>query len=139
MRTIERLIFSLCILLPVFIHPSNFWAFFKVMLIWWNCLQVLNLLWFSFGFVVFCSAFCILGAKKVLLFIFIGLPTSCRCFFLGRSYSLAGKRVEAYALYCRARSLAENALKKFQAASDADQVCRWAKAFSFLWWRLLFV
>ncbi|KAH7522473.1 hypothetical protein FEM48_Zijuj07G0142400 [Ziziphus jujuba var. spinosa] len=45
-----------------------------------------------------------------------------RCFFLGRSYSLAGKRVEAYALYCRARSLAENALQKFQAASNADQI-----------------
>ncbi|KAL6182695.1 hypothetical protein ACLB2K_044108 [Fragaria x ananassa] len=45
-----------------------------------------------------------------------------RCFFLGRSYSLAGKRVEAYALYCRARSLAEDALQKFQAVDNADQV-----------------
>ncbi|KAF3457790.1 hypothetical protein FNV43_RR02449 [Rhamnella rubrinervis] len=44
-----------------------------------------------------------------------------RCFFLGRSYSLAGMRVEAYALYCRAHYLAENALEKFQAMGDADQ------------------
>ncbi|KAJ4838393.1 hypothetical protein Tsubulata_017421, partial [Turnera subulata] len=39
-----------------------------------------------------------------------------------RAQSLAGKRTEAYALYCRARSLAENALKKFQTVNDADQV-----------------
>ncbi|MBA0639249.1 hypothetical protein Gotri_020285 [Gossypium trilobum] len=45
-----------------------------------------------------------------------------RCFYLARSYSLAGKRSEAYALYCRARSLAENALQKFQAHSKTDQV-----------------
>ncbi|XP_050375843.1 uncharacterized protein LOC126793381 isoform X2 [Argentina anserina] len=45
-----------------------------------------------------------------------------RCFFLGRSYSLAGKRVEAYVLYCRARSLAEDALHKFQAVDSADQM-----------------
>ncbi|MBA0548005.1 hypothetical protein Golob_019129 [Gossypium lobatum] len=44
-----------------------------------------------------------------------------RCFYLARSYSLAGKRSEAYALYCRARSLAENALQKFQAHSKTDQ------------------
>ncbi|KAL5549146.1 hypothetical protein UlMin_004377 [Ulmus minor] len=44
-----------------------------------------------------------------------------RCFFLGRSYSLASMRVEAYALYSRARSLAENVLKKFQATGDSDQ------------------
>ncbi|KAL4593982.1 hypothetical protein ACB092_M003300 [Castanea dentata] len=31
-----------------------------------------------------------------------------RCFYLAKSYSLAGKRAEAYALYCRARSLAED-------------------------------
>lgn len=42
---------------------------------------------------------------------------------MGRSYSLAGKRAEAYALYCRARTLAENALQKFQAVDNADQVC----------------
>ncbi|TYH08930.1 hypothetical protein ES288_A07G056200v1 [Gossypium darwinii] len=45
-----------------------------------------------------------------------------RCFYLARSYSLAGKRSEAYALYCRARSLAENALWKFQAHSKTDQL-----------------
>ncbi|KAF3457900.1 hypothetical protein FNV43_RR02560 [Rhamnella rubrinervis] len=44
------------------------------------------------------------------------------CFFLGRSYSLAGMRVEAYALYCRACYLAENALEKFQAMGDPDQL-----------------
>lgn len=45
-----------------------------------------------------------------------------RCFFLGKSYSLAGMRTEAYALYSRARSLAEDALKKFQGAGAGDQV-----------------
>ncbi|XVF54773.1 hypothetical protein PTKIN_Ptkin05aG0208900 [Pterospermum kingtungense] len=45
-----------------------------------------------------------------------------RCFYLARSYSLAGKRAEAYALYCHARSLAENALQKFQTNSNSDQV-----------------
>ncbi|KAE8672278.1 Signal recognition particle-related / SRP-related isoform 3 [Hibiscus syriacus] len=44
-----------------------------------------------------------------------------RCFYLARSYSLAGKRSEAYLLYCRARSLAENALHKFQTHSKTDQ------------------
>ncbi|CAM8909650.1 unnamed protein product [Rhodiola kirilowii] len=44
-----------------------------------------------------------------------------RCFYLAKSYSLAGKRVEAYALYCRARTLAESALQKFQALGTADQ------------------
>ncbi|KAF5730997.1 Signal recognition particle-related / SRP-related isoform 1 [Tripterygium wilfordii] len=44
-----------------------------------------------------------------------------RCFFLARSYSLAGKRTEAYALYCHARSLAEDALQKFQARNDGHQ------------------
>ncbi|BBH03607.1 signal recognition particle-related / SRP-related protein [Prunus dulcis] len=39
-----------------------------------------------------------------------------------RSYSLAGKRVEAYALYCHARSLAETALQKFQAVNNGDQM-----------------
>ncbi|KAF5743652.1 Signal recognition particle-related / SRP-related isoform 3 [Tripterygium wilfordii] len=46
-----------------------------------------------------------------------------RCFFLARSYSLAGKRTEAYALYCHAQFLAEDALQKFQAHNDSDQVC----------------
>ncbi|XP_050121221.1 uncharacterized protein LOC126598887 isoform X1 [Malus sylvestris] len=44
-----------------------------------------------------------------------------RCFFLGKSYSLAGKRLEAYVLYCHARSLAENALQKFQSVNDGDE------------------
>lgn len=37
-----------------------------------------------------------------------------RCFYVAKSYSVAGKRAEAYALYCRARSLAEDALGKLQ-------------------------
>ncbi|CAF2144940.1 unnamed protein product [Brassica napus] len=44
-----------------------------------------------------------------------------RCFYLGKSYSLAGKRVEAYALFCRARSLAEDALNKFQNIGNKDE------------------
>ncbi|KAJ6764300.1 SIGNAL RECOGNITION PARTICLE 68 KDA PROTEIN [Salix koriyanagi] len=44
-----------------------------------------------------------------------------RCFYLAKSYSSAGKRTEAYALYCHARSLAENALKKFQTMMDTDE------------------
>ncbi|KAL5791587.1 hypothetical protein ACOSP7_000181 [Xanthoceras sorbifolium] len=47
-----------------------------------------------------------------------------RCFYLARSYSLAGKRAEAYALYCRARSLAENALQKFQHVNKNDQMIK---------------
>lgn len=45
-----------------------------------------------------------------------------RCFYLAKSYSSAGKRTEAYALYTRARSLADAALKKLQSANAADQV-----------------
>ncbi|XP_060208801.1 uncharacterized protein LOC132636112 [Lycium barbarum] len=45
-----------------------------------------------------------------------------RCFYLAKSYSSAGKRTEAYALYSRARSLADAALKKLQSANAADQV-----------------
>lgn len=37
-----------------------------------------------------------------------------RCFYVAKSYSVAGKRAEAYALYCRASSLAEDALGKLQ-------------------------
>ncbi|KAK7316861.1 hypothetical protein RJT34_00621 [Clitoria ternatea] len=37
-----------------------------------------------------------------------------RCFYVATSYGVAGKRAEAYALYCRARSLAEDALRKFK-------------------------
>ncbi|KAI3455149.1 hypothetical protein Pfo_011812 [Paulownia fortunei] len=44
-----------------------------------------------------------------------------RCFYLAKSYSLAGKRAEAYALFCRARSQVDTALKKFQSLSNADQ------------------
>ncbi|KAK6794200.1 hypothetical protein RDI58_007653 [Solanum bulbocastanum] len=45
-----------------------------------------------------------------------------RCFYLAKSYSSAGKRTEAYALYSRARSLADAALMKLQSANAADQV-----------------
>ncbi|KAJ6339464.1 hypothetical protein OIU77_007432 [Salix suchowensis] len=45
-----------------------------------------------------------------------------RCFYLAKSYSSAGKRTEAYVLYCHARSLAENALKKFQTVAGTDEV-----------------
>ncbi|XP_059291456.1 uncharacterized protein LOC132044933 [Lycium ferocissimum] len=45
-----------------------------------------------------------------------------RCFYLAKSYSSAGKKTEAYALYSRARSLADAALKKLQSANAADQV-----------------
>ncbi|XP_010553993.1 PREDICTED: signal recognition particle subunit SRP68-like [Tarenaya hassleriana] len=45
-----------------------------------------------------------------------------RCFYLAKSYSLAGKRVEAYALYCHARSLAEEALHQFQGSASHDEV-----------------
>ncbi|KAL3373403.1 hypothetical protein AABB24_005407 [Solanum stoloniferum] len=45
-----------------------------------------------------------------------------RCFYLAKSYSSVGKRTEAYALYSRARSLADAALMKLQSANAADQV-----------------
>ncbi|OVA09671.1 hypothetical protein BVC80_9101g207 [Macleaya cordata] len=45
-----------------------------------------------------------------------------RCFYLAKSYSLAGKRTEAYVLYCRARSLAESTLHKLQDMSNSDKV-----------------
>ncbi|XP_059277212.1 uncharacterized protein LOC132031319 [Lycium ferocissimum] len=45
-----------------------------------------------------------------------------RCLYLAKSYSSAGKRTEAYALYSRARSLADAALMKLQSANAADQV-----------------
>jgi len=41
---------------------------------------------------------------------------------LAKSYSLAGKRAEAFALYSRARSLAEDALNKFQSIAKKDEV-----------------
>ena len=46
-----------------------------------------------------------------------------RCFYLAKSYSLAGKRAESYALYCRAGSLAHDALKRLQSLTSVDQVC----------------
>ncbi|KAK3006026.1 hypothetical protein RJ639_016108 [Escallonia herrerae] len=45
-----------------------------------------------------------------------------RCFYLAKSYSLAGKRTEAYSLYCRARSLADTVLKKVQSLATPNQV-----------------
>ncbi|KAI5660318.1 hypothetical protein M9H77_29111 [Catharanthus roseus] len=44
-----------------------------------------------------------------------------RCFYLAKSYSLAGKRAEAYALYSRARSLADTTLNKLQSVKNVDQ------------------
>lgn len=43
-----------------------------------------------------------------------------RCFYLAKSYSFAGKRAEAYALYGRARSLADDALKKIHSENISD-------------------
>ncbi|KGN66541.1 signal recognition particle subunit SRP68 isoform X1 [Cucumis sativus] len=43
-----------------------------------------------------------------------------RCFYLAKSYSLAGKRAEAYVLYCHARSLIEDAIQKFRTANISD-------------------
>ncbi|MED6141229.1 hypothetical protein PIB30_101184, partial [Stylosanthes scabra] len=37
-----------------------------------------------------------------------------RCFYVAKSYSVAGKRAEAYALYHHVRNLAEDALRKFK-------------------------
>ncbi|KAK1277065.1 hypothetical protein QJS04_geneDACA003545 [Acorus gramineus] len=45
-----------------------------------------------------------------------------RCFYLAKSYSAAGKRAEAYALYLHARSLADNSLQKLQASKSPDLV-----------------
>ena len=41
---------------------------------------------------------------------------------MAKSYSLAGKRTESYALYSRARLLAEDALQKLNTAKDTDEV-----------------
>ncbi|KAK3120121.1 hypothetical protein QOZ80_9AG0682020 [Eleusine coracana subsp. coracana] len=43
-----------------------------------------------------------------------------RCFFLAKSYSSAGKRAEAYALFCHALSLSDSALQ--QLADTPDKV-----------------
>ncbi|WOL14699.1 signal recognition particle subunit SRP68 [Canna indica] len=44
-----------------------------------------------------------------------------RCFYLAKSYSAAGKRAEAYLLFCHARSLADTALDKLQMTDKPDQ------------------
>lgn len=44
-----------------------------------------------------------------------------RCFYVAKSYSLAGKRTEAYALYTHACSLADDALRKIQSSNFTDQ------------------
>lgn len=44
-----------------------------------------------------------------------------RCFYLAKSYSSAGKRTEAYVLFCHARSLADSALQKLQMTNDPDK------------------
>ncbi|KAL9231566.1 hypothetical protein vseg_006781 [Gypsophila vaccaria] len=43
-----------------------------------------------------------------------------RCFYLAKSYSLAGKRAEAYALYSRALSLADDVLQKLQTMVNVE-------------------
>lgn len=45
-----------------------------------------------------------------------------RCFHLAKSYSIAGKKTEAYALYCHARTLADSALQKLQTMNSPDKV-----------------
>ncbi|CAA6657011.1 unnamed protein product [Spirodela intermedia] len=45
-----------------------------------------------------------------------------RCFYLAKSYSLAGKRAEAYALFCHSRSLADTAVKRLQTPNSNDKV-----------------
>nr|CAB3481003.1 unnamed protein product [Digitaria exilis] len=41
-----------------------------------------------------------------------------RCFFLAKSYSSAGKRAEAYALFCHARTLTDSALQQLANSPD---------------------
>jgi len=50
------------------------------------------------------------------------LQLTCRCFYVAKSYSVAGMRAEAYALYCRARNLADDTLKKFQMLDGDNKV-----------------
>ncbi|RYR44894.1 hypothetical protein Ahy_A08g041170 isoform C [Arachis hypogaea] len=45
-----------------------------------------------------------------------------RCFYVAKSYSVAGKRAEAYALYHHVRNLAEDALRKFKSL-NGDYKC----------------
>lgn len=51
-----------------------------------------------------------------------GFLKCVRCFYLAKSYSLAGKRTEAYVLYCHARSLADAALQKLQSGNLTNKV-----------------
>ncbi|XP_010908216.1 uncharacterized protein [Elaeis guineensis] len=44
-----------------------------------------------------------------------------RCFYLAKSYSSASKRMEAYVLFCHARSLADTALQKLQMTNNPDK------------------
>lgn len=44
-----------------------------------------------------------------------------RCFYLAKSYSAAGKRTEAYALFCHARSLADTAMQKLHMTNNPDK------------------
>ncbi|KAI9113467.1 hypothetical protein K1719_015394 [Acacia pycnantha] len=44
-----------------------------------------------------------------------------RCFYVAKSYSMSEKRAEAYALYCRARDLAEDALRKLKTLNGNNQ------------------
>ncbi|KAL8154126.1 hypothetical protein V2J09_011886 [Rumex salicifolius] len=43
------------------------------------------------------------------------------CFYLAKSYSLAGERAEAYLLFTRALSLADNAVKELKGMANLDQ------------------
>ncbi|MED6169352.1 hypothetical protein PIB30_020658 [Stylosanthes scabra] len=45
-----------------------------------------------------------------------------RCFYVAKSYSVAGKRAEAYALYHHVRNLAEDALRRFKTLNSDYQV-----------------
>ncbi|KAG1347994.1 signal recognition particle subunit SRP68 [Cocos nucifera] len=44
-----------------------------------------------------------------------------RCFYLAKSYSSASKRMEAYVLFCHARSVADTALQKLQMTNNPDK------------------
>ncbi|KAJ4767010.1 Signal recognition particle subunit SRP68 [Rhynchospora pubera] len=44
-----------------------------------------------------------------------------RCFYLAKSYSLVGKRTEAYALFCHARSLADAALQTLSKTNNSEK------------------
>ncbi|KAJ4751142.1 Signal recognition particle subunit SRP68 [Rhynchospora pubera] len=44
-----------------------------------------------------------------------------RCFYLAKSYSLVGKRTEAYALFCHTRSLADAALQTLSKTNNSEK------------------